>query len=472
MNEQELKVLLEEGEGFNLEFKEKISGLDKEITAFSNSSGGRILVGITDRGNIKELEKAKMNSLKSEIQSIARNIEPSVKIEIENFKNILIINVPISVNRPHQCSSGFYLRQGANSQKMTRNEILSTFEEGGNIRFDEQKAIEFNISKNLDNSKVKMFWKQLGISSNATVKNILFNLGVMRGKPEVINNAGVLLFSKDLSRIFYHTVISCALYKGTDKLYVIDKKDFNQDLLASVESSMQFLKQHLNIRQVMTGNPKREDIPEIPYEVLREGIINAVIHRNYFEKGANILIEVFDDRIDISNPGGLIKGLSKKDFGQRSLCRNPVLAGLFQRIGFIEKMGTGIRKMKALSKAAGLKLPRFEYNGFFTVTFLRPKVGENVGINVGTNVGIKQGLLIVTGKKGKQLDRIARIVTDISEDNFINISNIATEFNSTPRTIERDFHLLEKENIVVFKGSKKTGKYEITEKGKKELRLG
>jgi ATP-dependent DNA helicase RecG len=122
----------------------------------------------------------------------------------------------------------------------------------------------------------------------------------------------------------------------------------------------------------MTGTPQRREIPQIPYDALREAVINAVTHRDYFEKGANVMIEMFDDRIEISNPGGLVKGLSRQELGKRSLLRNPSIANLLHEIKYIEKMGSGIPKMRRLMKEAGLPPVEFTCNTFFSVVFRRP----------------------------------------------------------------------------------------------------
>jgi len=120
---------------------------------------------------------------------------------------------------------------------------------------------------------------------------------------------------------------------------VLDRRDFNEDLISSIDRAMNFLKQYIPLRYEMTGEPRRKEIPEIPYEALREAIINTVAHRDYFEKGTNI-------------------------------------ANLLHRAGYIEKMGTGINKMKKLISKAGLLPIIFEFDTFFTVTFRRPKTVE------------------------------------------------------------------------------------------------
>ncbi len=92
------------------------------------------------------------------------------------------------------------------------------------------------------------------------------------------------------------------MYKGVERVTILDKKDFNLDLPNMIEESLLFLKQHLKLRYQFDGSPERLEIPEIPYEALRETVINAVIHRDYFIKGANVKVEIFDDRVEVTSP--------------------------------------------------------------------------------------------------------------------------------------------------------------------------
>ena len=95
-------------------------------------------------------------------------------------------------------------------------------------------------------------------------------------------------------------------------------------------------------------------------------------HRDYYEKGARITIELFADRVEISNPGGLVSGIPRNEFGKRSLSRNPLIFGLFERIRMVEQIGSGIVRMRDLVKDAGLTPPEFTMDGMFTVIFRRP----------------------------------------------------------------------------------------------------
>jgi len=241
-------------------------------------------------------------------------------------------------------------------------------------------------------------------------------------------------------------------------------------LISSIDRAMNFLKQNIPLRYEMTGEPRRREIPEIPYEALREAIINATAHRDYFEKGTNIMVEMFDDRIEITNFGGLVKGLKPEDFGKKSVLRNPNIANLLHRAGYIEKMGTGINKMKNLISKAGLPPIKFEFDTFFTATFQRPKIKESIvvpetfsikfdemlhheGVNEGVNEGVKA--------------RLRKEIAYLNTYKSIRRSDVERLFNISTATAERDLSILKRLNLIIFEGAPKTGRYILTNKGKK-----
>ena len=135
MNKKELDFVLQEGEGQYIEFKEKLDKkIVQEIVAFANASGGKIYLGIDDKNQIRGVNIT--NKLKSQIQDLANNCDPLIGIDFGKFGNVLVINVKEGKNKPHSCSSGFYMRVGPNSQKMRRDEIMDLAIMGGRIRFD------------------------------------------------------------------------------------------------------------------------------------------------------------------------------------------------------------------------------------------------------------------------------------------------------------------------------------------------
>jgi len=216
----------------------------------------------------------------------------------------------------------------------------------------------------------------------------------------------------------------------------------------------------------MTGEPRRREIPEIPYEALREAIINATAHRDYFEKGTNIMVEMFDDRIGITNFGGLAKGLNPEDFGKKSVLRNPNIANLLHRAGYIEKMGTAINKMRNLISKAGLPPIKFEFDTFFTATFKRPIrkeisfFAENDKLLKTIDDTINEPINEVVKK------RLIKEILYIAKYSFITRTVIENISKISIATAKRDTFLLKKIGFIKFKGARKTGRYILTDKGK------
>ena len=386
MDKDELKTMLQEGEGLKIEFKESFDkSIAKDIVAFANSEGGRVFLGIDD--NRKVIGIKIDNRLKSRIQDIARNCDPPMKIGLKEFKNVLVIDVEEGKDKPYRCSEGFYLREGPNSQKLKRDEIIKLVTELGKIKFDEQINKDFKFPQDFDKGKFLKFLKRNNISKVISITEMLTNLslGTQVNKKFILNNAGILLFGKEPKKFFRQNFVTCVLYKGKEKIDIIDRKDFINDLFDNYENTFAFLKQHLRLEYNIEGYGPRKEIPEIPYESLREAIVNAFIHRDYFDDRFGVFVEIFDDRVEIINKGKLL--FDKSKLGKISFPRNPIIFDIFHRMNLIEKVGSGINRIKKQIKERGLKV-NFETDDFFRVVFYRPKMPEtNVGKTVGKTVG-------------------------------------------------------------------------------------
>lgn len=352
-----------------LEYKESFSSsFARDLVAFANSSGGKILLGVHDDGRVVGVRDS--NKLRAQIQDIARNCDPPVKILFETVGKVMAITVRESESKPVQCREGFFWRQGAVTQKLSRDEIRDFFRSEGAIRFDLTVCPKFRYPEDFDRKKFDAWIRQSRITPRRRIDDVLVNIEVAEraGRRLLFRNAGVLFFAKNINHFFPQAYVTCLLAKGIDKVNILDRKDFAGGLVSDIEESLRFIE-----RNTRTGyrieKLRREDVPEYPMRALREAITNAVMHRDYFEAGANVFVEIYDDRVEISNPGGLPKGLSKEELGTRSVRRNPLIADLLHRIALIEKAGTGIRRMIEDARKHKCPEPRFGVNGFFTATF-------------------------------------------------------------------------------------------------------
>ncbi|MFH1425685.1 MAG: RNA-binding domain-containing protein, partial [archaeon] len=219
MNKKELDFILQEGEGLKIEFKEGKSGFDKEIVAFANAEGGRVFFGVNDKSEILGVNIN--NKLRSEIQTIARNCDPSIEIKLEQFENILIIEVEEGKDKPYKCKEGFYMRIGANSQKMTRDEIMDFSMSEGKIKFDSQINTKFDFNKDFDKDKLNDYLKKANLSKSLPKEKILKELEVLN---KSFNNAGVLFFSKEPQKFFHQSVYTAALFRDIEGADIIERK--------------------------------------------------------------------------------------------------------------------------------------------------------------------------------------------------------------------------------------------------------
>jgi len=369
MKAADLDILLQEGEGVMLEYKEGLStSFARELVAFANTAGGRILLGVRDDGTVKGI--ADTNELRARIQDIARNCDPLVKVIVQRLGEVTVVTVRESDAKPVQCSDGFFWRQGAVTQKLSREEIRDFFQQAGAIRFDLTICPRFHYPDDFDPDKFNNWLRMSTISRGGSVEDVLVNIEVAErsGGKLLFRNAGILFFAHDPRRFFNQAYITCLLFKGRSNVHILDRKDFSGGIVADIEDSLRFIERNTRTAYRIE-KLQRDEIPEYPMAPLREAITNAVMHRDWFIEGANIFVQIFEDRIEISNPGGLPKGMSIEDLGRKSVRRNPLIADLLHRIAFIEKAGTGIRRMREGAREQGYPEPEFSADSFFTAVF-------------------------------------------------------------------------------------------------------
>ncbi len=263
---------------------------------------------------------------------------------------------------------GFFIRNGASSIKLGTQEIISFIQSEGKVKFDELKSKAVKYPEQIDTGAIARFKQLSDITATISDEELLINLGLLYPEPAlVINNTGVLFFVENPIRFIPQSAVTCVVYKGNVKVDILDKKTFEFDIITNIDNALTFLKRHLNVSFEIKEKQRKEKL-EIPEVVLREAVVNAVAHRDYFEKGANVMVELFDNRLEISNPGGLPKGLKVEDFGKRTLARNPLIAALLNRAKYIEKLGTGIQRIRQLTNR--LPLLGLEVGAINSITLL------------------------------------------------------------------------------------------------------
>jgi ATP-dependent DNA helicase RecG len=369
MNKKQLLKLIERGESETLELKPSLSQINEiieTISALSNKSGGRIIVGISSSGKMFGVRIGK-DTVERLTNKITANTEPKAypKISVEeiNKKKIIVIEVNESRDKPVLAFGRAFKRVGKSTLKMSKDEIEKSILEGKRVYWDEQICEKASL-KNIDWDFVKEFFiKKYEKITNKKLKSspkvLLKALDCIKNnKP---TNAGILLFGKYPQKFFPNTYIALAKYKGeevgTERL---DYKKFVGNLFQQVDSCNEYMKRYVaTLSRLIPGKIEREDIPQYPYFAIRELIVNAVCHRNYEDQTSKIIIKMFSDRIEYYSPGGLPKGITPNNIIEMQKSRNPTIAKIFAKVKYIEELGEGWDRITEEYKAHPLnpKMP-------------------------------------------------------------------------------------------------------------------
>lgn len=384
------KSTLLKGESKTLEFKAALSSKSesylKTVVAFANTDGGRLIFGIDDKSRqVVGVEKDDVFKIMDAIanavsDSCAPKIVPDISFETIEDKTVVLVDIAAGFNRPYMLKSGgldkgVYVRVGATSRPADAEQIREMMLDGSNQSWDEQICRSYALTdravKKLCSDINRYRTEKDGQNAPKTTKETLIGWGVLKqDKTEVLpTNAFALLTDNP----FGQAKIQCAVFKGESKSVFLDRKEYEGSLCRLLEDAYQYVLRNIRMGAVIEGLI-RQDKFELPPAAIREMICNAICHRSYMDEGM-IQVSVFDDRLEVSSPGALCRGLTLKDaLKGRSKPRNKVIAEVFSRMGIIEKWGTGLQRIVDLAKQEGLKEPVFENNdSFFRVILYRGK---------------------------------------------------------------------------------------------------
>lgn len=454
LSETDLLNLIKLGEGLNLEFKASAAHLGREICGMANGSGGRILIGVDDQGRVVGVSHA--NRLKSEIQNIARTMDPPLALDIHLVESVLVVTVPSGPNRPYSANGLFYLREAANTQRMKRDELREFFFKEGLIRFDEQVCRKFDKDRDLDPRKYRAFARLSAIPKGMSRDDVLSNLHVLAA--EGMTNVGSLLFAKDVGRFHLQASVICALFQGHTTTKILDKEVHRNGVLMDYENAITYLTSHLNTEYVIKGGP-REEILELPEDALREAVLNAIAHRDY-RSTACVQIHIFLDRVEISNPGGLVPGLTLQQLGRVSRPRNALLFALMEKMELVENVGSGIKRMRDAMRMYGLESPLIEADeSWFRITFRRKPQHESLAgdTHKPTPKTTQKPTQKAIRKPRRQKSVREKILREFARNPSLTREEMAMALGRSPNTIKEYLAKLKKEGRLMRKGPVRGG---------------
>jgi ATP-dependent DNA helicase RecG len=291
-----------------------------------------------------------------------------------------------------------------------------------------------------------------------------FLLSLRAADSKGVNNAGILFFGNagQVQRFLPQAQISLIAFKGRTRVHIFDRRDVKDDLLSQFDAAIIFIEKHLNVRSEIMG-VNRKDIYEIPLEAIREAVVNALMHRDYSVTGTQVSVEIFDDRVEITNPGGLPSGLPRKAFGTVSIRRNELIADLFSRLRKVERAGTGIQRMKEVLTAAGLREPQFETDGIFRTIFFRaPEFAKTTG--VAPELGGWEKLGEELGERLGETEK--KILGIISRDSRATIKVLAETLGLSTTAIEKNLAAIKRKGFLRRAGSDRSGHWEVFRSGR------
>ena len=388
MTVKELRELINQGEDSRTQLKRQFNGVDavaSEIAAMANSEGGKIIVGVSDQGEIVGVER--LHELNQWISNAcSQKIEPPASIITEllkvDEKRVLAIRVALGTDKPYAVDkTTFWVKVGADKRRATREELRRLMQASGVSYADEMPLASTQLD-DLDRLRFRIFYEEQYVreieSLNLNIERILSNLKLM--KDSNLTLAGLLLFGNEPQRVRPQFVSKAVAFDGnspTGTTY-LDSEDIGFTLSEQFKNTMGFLGR--NLHKLQNGqNFNSTGKWEVPKVALEEAVANALIHRDYLIS-SSIRVFVFGDRVEIISPGRLPNTATIESIKAGiQIVRNPILASFAPKLGFPYRgLGTGVPRMIEECRNVNLPEPQLiedKTSEVFRVIFYRPAFG-------------------------------------------------------------------------------------------------
>lgn len=333
-------------ENQHTEFKQEYSDtIKRTLVAFANTEGGTLYVGIDDNGNITGInnpDQCMRQITQTATNSIHPDIIPFIKIEATNIENKTIVTTHVQrgTKRPYYLidkgirPAGVYIRSGAASIQASEATIIDMIKETAGDSFEDA----ISLDQKLTFTVLDRFFIEAGLPLNEYTNR---TLGLINSDNLYTNLAWLLSDQCTVS-------IKVAEFKDNNKEIFQNRAEYTGSLLQQFDQIRQVLSQHNTVSSftdTQSNSMRRIDNFAYPPEVLREALLNLIVHRDYAFSAPG-LISIFDNTVEFINLGGLPAGLSKEDMMNGiSMQRNPKLANILYRLHLIEAYGTGIRRI-------------------------------------------------------------------------------------------------------------------------------
>ena len=361
-----------EQESSTLEFKQTFPQNDqiiKTVVAFCNQKGGKLLIGVENDGTIvgvpeDEINKALEYLEKSIFEATIPPMVPSIGAQRIGDKTILVIEVFPGLQKPYYVKSetldkGVYVRLGRSTVRATPEMVEELRWQSRGRNFDEMPVYNATLD-DLDKEAVLAFFKRRKKKKPIPEYQeglLAYQLAIFEHTHLYPTVAGILLFGKKPQRFFSEAMIISTRFKGIEGREALAARDCEGTLIQQFEQAENFIMSQLNSSFTIKGM-KREEKLEIPEVAIREALLNAIVHRNYYIKSPT-KIAIYNNRVEIFSPGdfpgALTEHMLKLGF---TYVRNPAIIRIFRELGYVEKLGTGLLTIFRSYEEAGLREPQ------------------------------------------------------------------------------------------------------------------
>ena len=427
----------------------------KTVSAFANTKGGKIYVGIKDDGSICGVDNAK--KLQEDLPNKMINIlgvHANFSLCEQNDKQYLEIEINKSPY-PVSYHGRFYTRNGSTTQELKGNALQKLLLTTNNLTWDEIAVP--NISwEDIDSHVVRLFTRKAIMENRlpsdineSNIQELFDNMGLSKNK--ILTRAAALLFSKRPTQNFLLAVCKVGRFQGNNHAELITDDVIECPLFQMPDRIMELLHAKYLQRHFSYSGLQRVETWEYPEMALREAILNAVIHRDYGEN-AFFTIKILDDVLELWNPGELMEPLNIESLKKQHLSRlrNKIIANIFYRSGQIESWGRGTLKMLENAREGGYPEPEFEdFMGGVLVRFRK----KNFNVTPLVTNSKTEGILNI-----KHADRVLALIKESPE---LTIPEMARLFSISTRTIERTLAKLVEKGLLTREGPKKNGRWRL-----------
>ena len=316
------------------------------ICGYANAQGGILFIGIDDDGNLVNLEATVVKKLLEDIPNkITASLGITCDVNLRHKRKIPYIEI-VTRRSPYLLNyhGHYFYRTGSVKKEITGYELSSRLLKEQGSTYDSLLS-DINPQKTTFNGLKSRYAEKTGRDFDENTDYVSFGLKTVEGQ---ITNAGALF--ADNGKV-YHSRIFATRWNGLEMNNTtqdaLDSEERRDGLVQLLDFGKQFIKKNSRNgwRKAVGG---RISLPDYPEKAIEEALVNALIHRDYLQLGAEVHIDMYDDRIEISNPGGMLEGKPIQERNPRqvpSKTRNPIIADMFDRMNYMERRGSGFKKI-------------------------------------------------------------------------------------------------------------------------------